>query len=135
MKLSLPTSRWLKGGAGVREPSWSGVSSTSGFSVSPEFAEDLLQGLDELDGWPDKVRTMQRNWIGASEGCEITFAFTPDSAKRVGTKGFTVFTTRPDTLYGAAFCALAPQHPLSATLAQEDKKIAAFVAEVAAETP
>ena len=96
-----------------------------------DFAEDLLQGLDELHGWPDKVRTMQRNWIGASQGCEITFAFTPESAQHAGTQGLTVFTTRPDTLYGATFCALAPQHSLSASLAAQDPTIAAFVEEVA----
>ena len=98
-----------------------------------DFAEDLLAGLDELDGWPDKVRTMQRNWIGASEGCEVFFAFTPESAKQVGAEGFTVFTTRPDTLYGVAFCALAPQHPLASALAEKSPEVADFVASVVSE--
>ena len=71
-----------------------------------EFAEELLQDLDTLDGWPEKVKTMQKNWIGKSTGAEITF----DVA---GTdKNITVFTTRPDTVYGVTYMVLAPEHAL-----------------------
>ncbi|WP_027417701.1 leucine--tRNA ligase [Aneurinibacillus terranovensis] len=71
-----------------------------------DYADRLLKDLDQLDGWPEKVKTMQRNWIGRSEGAEITFEL-PDINEKV-----TVFTTRPDTLYGVTFMVLAPEHPL-----------------------
>lgn len=74
-----------------------------------DYAERLLAGLDALPGWPDKVKVMQRNWIGRSEGAEIDFAL---SAK----EKITVFTTRPDTVHGATFLVLAPEHPLVAKL-------------------
>ncbi|SDG24470.1 leucyl-tRNA synthetase [Limimonas halophila] len=84
------------------------------------FSEELLSALDELDRWPDKVRSMQRNWIGRSEGARIHFpvAERGDSLE--------VFTTRPDTLYGASFCALSPHHPLTEELAQHDEQLEAF---------
>lgn len=71
-----------------------------------EYAQELLDDLEELDGWPDHVKKMQKDWIGRSEGVEITF----DLANRDG--DLEVFTTRPDTLFGATFMALAPEHPL-----------------------
>ena len=71
-----------------------------------EFAEELLQDLDTLDGWPEKVKTMQKNWIGKSTGAEITF----DVAN--SDKSITVFTTRPDTVYGVTYMVLAPEHEL-----------------------
>jgi leucyl-tRNA synthetase len=71
-----------------------------------EYAERLLAGLDELDGWPDRVRSMQRNWIGRSEGADLEFEI-PDVGEKL-----TVFTTRPDTIHGATFMVLAPEHPL-----------------------
>jgi len=74
-----------------------------------DYAERLLAGLDALPGWPDKVKVMQRNWIGRSEGAEIDF---PLSAK----EKITVFTTRPDTVHGATFLVLAPEHPRVAKL-------------------
>ncbi len=75
-----------------------------------DYAERLLAGLDGLEGWPEKVKLMQRNWIGRSAGAEIDFAL-PALGERV-----TVFTTRPDTLHGATFLVLAPEHPLAARL-------------------
>jgi leucyl-tRNA synthetase len=70
-----------------------------------QYAEQLLGGLDKLDGWPDNVKTMQRNWIGKSEGCDIVFVV-PN--KEIS---FKVFTTRPDTIYGVTFMSIAPEHP------------------------
>jgi leucyl-tRNA synthetase len=70
-----------------------------------DYADRLLADLDELSGWPEKVKTMQRNWIGRSTGAEVTFEI-PDLNDRI-----TVFTTRPDTLYGVTFMVLAPEHP------------------------
>lgn len=84
------------------------------------YTEELLAGLDNLTGWPERVKTMQRNWIGRSEGAEINFALKNSSAH------ITVFTTRPDTLMGVTYLALAPQHELIKELAMRDKKIAAF---------
>lgn len=73
-----------------------------------DFAQDLLDGLDELDNWPDKVRTMQRNWIGKSRGLHMGFVL---SEPTHGHEAIEVFTTRPDTLAGASFIAIAPEHP------------------------
>ena len=89
-----------------------------------QFADDLLAGLDQLERWPEKVRLMQRNWIGRSEG--LRFAF---ELKNAPVAGVEVFSTRPDTLFGASFVALSPDHPLTEQLAAKDPKLAAFVAE------
>ena len=78
------------------------------FNIS-KFSEDLLQGLDELNEWPKKVKTMQRNWIGKSFGCEINFNIEGDS----DIKTIKCFTTRPDTLFGFSFLAVSPDHPIS----------------------
>ncbi|OJT96054.1 MAG: leucine--tRNA ligase, partial [Alphaproteobacteria bacterium 65-7] len=86
------------------------------------FAEELLTGLDTLDRWPEKVRTMQKNWIGRSEGLRFRFALSN------GEK-LDVFTTRPDTLFGASFVALSPDHPLTQQLAKADPKLQDFIAE------
>lgn len=77
-----------------------------------EFADDLLEAIQELDRWPDKVRTMQTNWIGKSQGAEFNFNVTTASDTQIN-----VYTTRPDTLYGASFVGLAPDHPLAKELA------------------
>ncbi len=87
-----------------------------------DFADELLQGLDRLDRWPEKVRTMQKNWIGRSEG--LRFQFTLSDQRKLD-----VFTTRPDTLFGASFVALSPEHPLAQELAKKDAKLAAFIEE------
>ena len=87
-----------------------------------QFADELLTGLDTLDRWPEKVRLMQRNWIGKSEG--LRFQFTLSNSEKLD-----VFTTRPDTLFGASFVALSPEHPLAQALAKKDAKLAAFIEE------
>jgi len=86
------------------------------------YSDDLLEALDRLDRWPEKVRLMQKNWIGRSEG--MRFAFDLSNGATVE-----VFSTRPDTLFGASFVALSPDHPLTEELAKRDPKLAAFVAE------
>ena len=88
------------------------------------FADDLLNALDGLDRWPEKVRIMQQNWIGRSEGARFGFALKNAPVPKVD-----VFSTRPDTLFGASFVALSPDHPLTAQLAEKNPKLAEFVAE------
>ena len=88
-----------------------------------DFAEDLLDGLKTLDRWPAKVRLMQENWIGRSEGLRFDFALTDSSEK------LTVYTTRPDTLFGASFCAIAADHPLAVKLAEKNADLMAFAEE------
>src|SRR5262249_33064914 len=78
-----------------------------------KFSEDLLQALDRLDRWPEKVRVMQRNWIGRSEGLLIRFALDPATTPNAEDE-LEVFTTRHDTLFGAKFMAISPDHPLAA---------------------
>ena len=92
------------------------------FSIT-KYAPDLLEALGKLDRWPERVRLMQANWIGRSEGAKLTFALT-SSADTVE-----VYTTRPDTLFGMSFLAIAPEHPLAAAAAARDPKAADFVAE------
>ncbi|MHB1217071.1 MAG: leucine--tRNA ligase [Alphaproteobacteria bacterium] len=87
------------------------------------FTDDLLKSLDRLGRWPDKVRLMQQNWIGRSQGAYMQFDF-------IGREGrLEVFSTRPDTIFGASFMALSPNHPLTEELAANDPRLAAFVAE------
>ena len=88
-----------------------------------DFAEDLLAGLGSLDQWPEKVRTMQENWIGKSQGLRFRFALATPAA---GFDGVEVFTTRPDTIFGASFAAIAADHPLALALAAQDPALAAF---------
>ncbi len=96
------------------------------FKIS-EFSEDLLSALDGLTDWPEKVRIMQRNWIGKSEGMRLLFEIMPTD--KVDATAIEVFTTRPDTIFGASFIALSPDHPLTATLAADNASLAEFVAE------
>ena len=91
------------------------------------YSDDLLTALDRLDRWPEKVRLMQRNWIGKSEGLHVRFAFADDAP--AGFDTIDVFTTRPDTLFGASFIALSPDHPLSTVLAGKDQMLADFIEE------
>ena len=86
-----------------------------------DYSEELLEELDNLAGWPDSVRTMQRNWIGRSEGVEIDFPIAGGPDK------LTVFTTRPDTLFGVSYMAVAFEHPVAVAAAQRRADIAAFV--------
>ena len=88
-----------------------------------DFAEELLEGLSTLDGWPEKVRLMQENWIGKSQGLRALFRFV-DSAD-----GIEVFTTRPDTMFGASFVAIAADHPVAQKMAETVPELAAFIAE------
>ncbi|MGA7487658.1 MAG: leucine--tRNA ligase, partial [Xanthobacteraceae bacterium] len=93
-----------------------------------KFSEDLLQALDRLDRWPEKVRVMQRNWIGRSEGLHLRFALDPATTPE-GETELAVFTTRHDTLFGAKFMALSPDHPLAAAAAAKDPALAEFILE------
>ncbi len=88
-----------------------------------DFADSLLDGLDELERWPDSVRTMQANWIGRSEGARLRFRLAGRDDR------LEVFTTRPDTLFGASFCAIAANHPLASELAESDPALAEFIVE------
>ena len=88
-----------------------------------EYAEDLLQALEGLDRWPDRVRLMQHNWIGKSEGARVFFNL-KDTDDRLE-----VFTTRPDTLYGASFCAISANHPIAARVAENNPALSGFIAE------
>jgi leucyl-tRNA synthetase len=111
------------------------------------YADELLDNLDQLTGWPEQVRTMQRNWIGRSEGVEIDFAIanpsqnnrnnqasptalnenSPDSTSENTVSKLSVYTTRPDTLFGATYVAIAPDHPLALEAASQDSAIADFI--------
>jgi len=95
------------------------------FKIS-DYAEDLLQALDTLDRWPDKVRLMQKNWIGRSEGLLIRFALDPATTPS-GENELEIFTTRHDTLFGAKFMAISPDHPLAQAAAAKNPKLAAFI--------
>ncbi|WP_416427056.1 leucine--tRNA ligase [Pseudomonas sp. App30] len=91
------------------------------------YAEELLESLDELTGWPEQVKTMQRNWIGKSRGMEVQFPYHQASIGEAGT--LKVFTTRPDTLMGATYVAVAAEHPLATLAAQNNPELQAFINE------
>jgi leucyl-tRNA synthetase len=91
-----------------------------------DFAESLLDGLATLDQWPDKVRLMQENWIGKSRGMKFRFALDP--ADQPPVPEIEVYTTRPDTIFGASFVAVSPDHPLASALAARSEEVAAFIA-------
>ena len=85
-----------------------------------DYAKELLENLDDLQGWPEKVKTMQRNWIGRSEGVQISFALSEGSFLQV-------YTTRPDTLFGVTYIAVAPQHPLLAEASKQNQELSDFI--------
>ena len=89
------------------------------------YAEELLEGLDTLDGWPEAVRTMQRNWIGKSRGVELAFGLDEPVANL---DRIEVYTTRPDTLYGVTYVSLAAEHPITLALAENNTELAEFIA-------
>jgi leucyl-tRNA synthetase len=91
-----------------------------------DYAEQLLADLDELTDWPQQVVTAQRNWIGRSEGVDVTFDLT---AKTAGLSQIEVYTTRPDTLYGVSYLAVAAQHPLALEVAKSNPQMSAFIEE------
>ncbi|WP_426438288.1 leucine--tRNA ligase [Bradyrhizobium genosp. P] len=93
-----------------------------------KYAQELLDALDGLDRWPDKVRLMQRNWIGRSEGLLIRFALDPATTP-AGENELKIFTTRPDTLFGAKFMAISADHPLAQAAAAKNPELAEFIAE------
>ncbi|MBI1391432.1 MAG: leucine--tRNA ligase [Alphaproteobacteria bacterium] len=95
-----------------------------------DHAEDLLAALEDgrLDGWPDNVRLMQRNWIGKSKGLKMRFDFAGAKAPN-GASDVEIYTTRPDTLYGASFIAMAPDHPIAQSFAKEDASLRKFITE------
>ena len=94
------------------------------------YAQELLDGLDKLDGWPEKVRTMQRNWIGRSEGTEVDFFLEKEKKKGTGKTRIRVFTTRVDTIFGATSVQLAPQHALVAEFTAANPELKAQVEEM-----
>src|ERR1700758_4017465 len=93
-----------------------------------KYSQELLDALDTLDRWPDKVRLMQQNWIGRSEGLLIRFALDPATTP-AGESELKIFTTRHDTLFGAKFMAISADHPLAQSAAAKDAQLAAFIAE------
>ncbi len=96
------------------------------FLKTTNYAEELLEGMEQLGDWPERVLTMQRNWIGKSEGAEVDF---PLESSEYGTheEPIRVFTTRIDTIYGASFVVLAPEHPLISALAVDNPELSAYV--------
>lgn len=103
---------------------------TQWFFKITDYADDLLAALDALPDWPDKVRLMQRNWIGRSEGMRIKFALTDGAGAPVNGEGaadgLEVYTTRHDTIFGMSFCAIAADHPLARALAEKNPEIDEF---------
>jgi leucyl-tRNA synthetase len=94
------------------------------------YADELLQALDKLPDWPERVKTMQANWIGRSEGVEASFPYDKDLAQALGGEGaLKVFTTRADTIFGVTFMAVAAEHPIATAAVSRDAKLAAFVDE------
>ncbi|PNX46502.1 MAG: leucine--tRNA ligase, partial [Thermoplasmata archaeon M8B2D] len=92
------------------------------FFRTTDYAEELLKGLKNLTGWSEKVKLMQENWIGKSEGALVDFEIAND-------KKLTIYTTRPDTLFGASFIAISPNHPIAEKLAKQDSEVARFIEE------
>ncbi|MFT6092782.1 MAG: leucyl-tRNA synthetase [Pseudohongiellaceae bacterium] len=89
------------------------------------YAQELLDDLDQLDGWPEKVKTMQSNWIGRSEGVELNFEIVGETDPEL--EKLSVYTTRPDTLMGVTYVAVAPQHPIAAKAAADNQDLQTFI--------
>ncbi|PKP77500.1 MAG: leucine--tRNA ligase [Alphaproteobacteria bacterium HGW-Alphaproteobacteria-3] len=98
---------------------------TQWFLKISDFADDLLDGLETLTRWPEKVRLMQKNWIGRSEGARVFFPI--EGMRGEADNRLEVFTTRPDTLFGASFCAVSPHHPLAQALAKDNPALHDFI--------
>jgi len=95
-----------------------------------KYAEELLGDLEKLPDWPERVKTMQANWIGKSEGCEIRFPYAPDTRQLMGADGaLKVFTTRADTLFGVTFMAVAAEHPLAMAAGTKNAQLQEFIDE------
>jgi leucyl-tRNA synthetase len=105
---------WRSGAEVIRKtiPQW--------FLKITDYADELLESLDNMPGWPDSVKTMQRNWIGKSKGLELDFQVE-------GYGQVSIYTTRPDTLYGVSYMAVAPEHPLALQAAEDHDELAAFL--------
>ena len=103
---------------------------TQWFLRITKYADELLSGLDKMDGWPEKVRTMQRNWIGRSEGALVDFAV---AASQQAAEKITVFTTRVDTIFGATSVQLAPEHAVAKSFAAGNPRLAAQIDEMLAQ--
>jgi leucyl-tRNA synthetase len=95
-----------------------------------DFAPELLEGLKSLERWPERVKLMQENWIGFSQGAEVIFKL---GAPVAGIEAVTVYTTRPDTLFGMSFLAIAPEHPIARAVAAQNAGAASFIAECASQ--
>ena len=91
------------------------------------MAQELLDDLDKLEGWPEKVKIMQSNWIGRSEGVNLDFEIA--EATDASLRSLSVYTTRPDTLMGVTYVAVAPQHPVARKAAETNSELAQFIAE------
>ena len=116
-KRSWPTNRWKAGPAGGATARWSRRRLEGWFFKITAYADELLEYCDKLTGWPERVITMQKNWIGKSIGADVAFPLED------GKGAITVFTTRQDTLFGATFMVLAPEHPLVLELCKgKDKR-------------
>jgi leucyl-tRNA synthetase len=95
-----------------------------------KYAEELLGDLEKLPDWPERVKTMQANWIGKSEGCEISFPYAPDTKALMGADGaLKVFTTRADTLFGVTYMAVAAEHPIALAAGAKNSALQAFIDE------
>ena len=101
---------------------------TQWFFKITAFSDDLLAALDRLERWPEKVRVMQQNWIGRSEGLRIRFALDPETTPNRESE-LEIFTTRHDTLFGATFMAISPEHPLAAAAAKSNPALKSFIAD------
>ena len=91
-----------------------------------DYASELLEGLANLEKWPEKVKLMQENWIGKSVGCQLTLELFDKNKKKIG-ENLEIYTTRPDTIFGATFCAISPKHPLLLKLSRNNEVLDTFI--------